>query len=662
LPERSKRSRVNPKSFRVSRGDTIAGDSKEMPFARLSSIVLVPMLALIPASIAAQTVSSISGAEATISFGSAQGVSKGMTGRLCTDETVGEVRKEICDARFEVTTVRESSSTARVTKGDTGLVQVGYRVRFDQALTAPRNPQDVSRSERRVATAEEILARGNRLFDVKDWTGAAAAFQEYLNHFKDGADAGYAAKLLAASEERIAAARAEAEAQARLASAAERADELARQAQRLITAGEWLDAKGRAEEALGIDPSNTAAVAALEAAQSQLGPPPHFAEPESGIKFVLVPSGVFQMGCTAGDQECSVNETPPHSVTISRPFYMAETETTIGQYRKYSEATGQPMPPKMTFLQGDDSPVVAVNWTEAKNFCGWVGGRLPTEAEWEYAARGGLTGARFPSGNSLNHDHGNYSGRGGRDQWDETGPVASFPPNGFGLYDMAGNAAEWVNDWFAVFVSGSETDPIGPVEGLGRVFKTGGIAGDARSQRVSTRGAAEPGVRGATLGFRCARRPDLTASQVAARNAPESSKALVPLAIVDLGNLRWTTRGPASVNLNSGYCEELEIADSSDWRLPSVDELKTLIDLAKASPEIHRGEALDGSLIDYKVVIRDPFRLFAGSHCGWAQSVDEKYERYVRFLDPDRPGRTGKIKKGRGSLLTPGCTSFCVTP
>jgi formylglycine-generating enzyme required for sulfatase activity len=170
------------------------------------------------------------------------------------------------------------------------------------------------------------------------------------------------------------------------------------------------------------------------------------------IAWVTISSGTFQMGCVPGDPRCDADEQPRHPVTISKGFQLMATEVTVGAYRALiGELDAQP--PWST----PDHPVVVVTWQDAAAFCDKAGGRLPTEAEWEYAARGGLDGAVFAWGDDFmpkgkvmaNTWHGEFPWqRLPAHRYERTSPVASFPPNGYGLFDIAGNVWEWTADFY----------------------------------------------------------------------------------------------------------------------------------------------------------------------------------------------------------------------
>ena len=228
------------------------------------------------------------------------------------------------------------------------------------------------------------------------------------------------------------------------------------------------------------------------------------------LPWVRIPAGTFTMGCVPGDAACDDDERPAHVVTLSRPLDVLATEVTLAQWR----TSGRPLPEQPIWNTAATQPVVNVAWEDAKGFCAAVGGRLPTEAEWEYAARGGKAGLVYPWGNAVSHEEANY-GTGdcceglvlGRDRWVETAPAGSFPPNGYGLYDMAGNVLEWVADGYdeGYYARSPATDPISPATGADAVVRGGAWNLDFRYLRVSYRSNWLVPSGPDSLGVRCVR-------------------------------------------------------------------------------------------------------------------------------------------------------------
>ena len=188
------------------------------------------------------------------------------------------------------------------------------------------------------------------------------------------------------------------------------------------------------------------------------------------FRFVAVEGGTFQMGSNSGD----FDEKPTHSVTVS-DFNISKTEVTFEQYDVFCDATGRNKPGDEGWGRGD-RPVINVNWLDAVAYCEWKSKatgktyRLPTEAEWEYAARGGNMSKGYKYSGSNNLDtiawYKNNSG------W-ETHPVAQKQPNELGLYDMSGNVWEWCSDWYGDYSSSPQTDPQGSNSGDYRVLRGG---------------------------------------------------------------------------------------------------------------------------------------------------------------------------------------------
>ena len=257
-------------------------------------------------------------------------------------------------------------------------------------------------------------------------------------------------------------------------------------------------------------------------------PPPVSSETgQHGVEQVVLDGGEFAMGDGTGDGNAGDGETPVHRVRLT-PFSIDASSVTNADFDRFVEATGyrteaeifgfsavfhlalaaepdEVMGPaagtpwwagvrgadwrhpggSRSDLDGlDDHPVVHVSWNDAVAYCRWAGRRLPTEAEWEFASRGGLEGARYPWGNDLRDDgvwrcniwQGQFPGVNTEDDgYLTTAPVRSFEPNGFGLWQTVGNVWEWCADWFGprYYKFSPDADPQGPSLGAARVMRGG---------------------------------------------------------------------------------------------------------------------------------------------------------------------------------------------
>lgn len=240
-----------------------------------------------------------------------------------------------------------------------------------------------------------------------------------------------------------------------------------------------------------------------------------------GATMRRIPAGEFEMGDHFHEFKGSNrDELPVHTVYLDN-FYLDTTPVTNAMYQEFMSATGHAAP---TFWNDSrfnqpDQPVVGVSWYDAAAYCQWVGKRLPTEAQWEKAARGGRVGARYPWGDTITHDEANYWGTGGRDVWDGPSPVGSFPPNGYGLYDMAGNTTEWCLDEYddGFYAKSPKENPVagGLIRFMNddfttvqtrRVLRNWGWDGKSEYLRVSNRSFLSPAYKDSPEigGFRCA--------------------------------------------------------------------------------------------------------------------------------------------------------------
>lgn len=277
--------------------------------------------------------------------------------------------------------------------------------------------------------------------------------------------------------------------------------------------------------------------------------------PENMV-YETIPAGTFQMGDSFS--EGYSDELPVHTVTLSS-FKMSKCEITNSQYAEFLNSvypsqikevegaiyavsdTSNSYPYFSTYSANVNSsirfsggvftliskggrtmandPVITVSWYGAKAFCDYYGLRLPTEAEWEYAARGGLAGSRFPWGDTIAHDQANYLSsssysydisitRGYHPIWYTpsyyTAPVGSFPGNGYGLHDMASNVREWCADWYNsnYYFTSTSNNPTGPTTGSSHVNRGGSWASNAKNCRTAKREGDYPDTRSSYIGFR----------------------------------------------------------------------------------------------------------------------------------------------------------------
>ncbi len=270
--------------------------------------------------------------------------------------------------------------------------------------------------------------------------------------------------------------------------------------------------------------------------------------PKDSLDYVYLAAGAFELGCIPGDADCEPDEMPRHRVELSSGFWLGRSEVTAAafqrfvaetKYRTTAEADGwsyvlhNRIEPKAgvrwdspSLERVRDYPVVHVSWYDAAAYCSWSGGRLPSEAEWEYAARAGTPAARSVWGNARTPL---VDGVKQANAWDESArilfpdakhlfagyddgflfssPAGSFPPNPWGLLDMAGNVQEWCADWWSrdAYARSPVRDPRGPAVGGERVVRGGSWNDGPAHLRVSDRLGYAPALHTESIGFRCAR-------------------------------------------------------------------------------------------------------------------------------------------------------------
>ncbi len=230
--------------------------------------------------------------------------------------------------------------------------------------------------------------------------------------------------------------------------------------------------------------------------------------------LVLIGEGWFSMGSEQGLE----NERPVHRVWVDA-FELGRCQVTNAEYAAFLESTGHPPPPTWNDpkLDHPQQPVVSVSWFDATAYCTWLGERagrafrLPSEAEWEYAARGGAEGRLYPWGDDPPQTRPDYATR-----WRE-GPeqVAGGAPNAYGLHDICENVHEWCSDWYGAdfYAASTDRNPRGPADGSRRVSRGGSWRHQVKISRCAARASLPPELRYADYGFRVA--ADVTARRSA---------------------------------------------------------------------------------------------------------------------------------------------------
>ncbi len=230
-------------------------------------------------------------------------------------------------------------------------------------------------------------------------------------------------------------------------------------------------------------------------------------------EMIFVQGGSFEMGSTDGYDD----EKPVHEVTLS-DFYIGKYEVTVGQYKKFCKATGRAFPAKPNkkwyeehdnireWTWRDNHPIVNVSWLEAEAYCKWLSQEtgeeytLPTEAQWEYAAKGGqkATQTQYAGSNNINlvawYDETTYE--------KGTKPVGLLAPNELGIYDMSGNAFEWCKDFYGAYSSNAQENPQGISNGQYRTIRGGGWYYVSEFCRITQRDSPKSGLKKFDYGFR----------------------------------------------------------------------------------------------------------------------------------------------------------------
>ncbi len=229
-------------------------------------------------------------------------------------------------------------------------------------------------------------------------------------------------------------------------------------------------------------------------------------------QYVLIHHGMFKMGCVPADTKCKSDEKPQHQVTLTKDFYMGQNEVQVDSFQHFVAETrkkGLPRKPVPEYFHNwtiGNLPIARVTWQEASDYCKWAGGRLPTEAEWEYAARAGGSDEVYPLNSANSREKANFSGKQGNDIYDGVAPVKKFDANSFRLFDMSGNVWEWVSDWYdpKYYAESPAVDPKGPAPTNKHISRGGSAESTWEDNlRLSLRWPQAKDYEDFKTGFRC---------------------------------------------------------------------------------------------------------------------------------------------------------------
>lgn len=320
--------------------------------------------------------------------------------------------------------------------------------------------------------------------------------------------------------------------------------------------------------------------------------------PKDGAEMLLIPAGDFLMGCTGAEKPSFDNELPQRTIMLDA-YYIYKNDVTVGQYRKFCEATNRPMPKPPSFGWHDDHPMIIVSWDDATAYAQWASASLPTEAQWEKAARG-TDGRLFPWGNEWDAAKCQCS-KGGVIA-SGTAPAGSFPTGAspYGVMDMVGNVSQWCADWYddSYYQHTDAKNPTGPKDGTTRAVRgSAWLDADARNWnlRVTHRSQANPATPSGRIGFRCVVLPATLTPQ------PAPGTTIAP--VDTTATLKLTTNPPGATVLLDGVPQQQTTNCTLTIQL-GVAKAKTVevgLTLAGYQDEVYkitieRGKTLSGTI------------------------------------------------------------------